>query len=391
MTICFLSVCQFNEFSGGVDRVCCLLSREFIHRGYHLIYVFGNPSALGHPAGGCEGDGQYQLPYKIEDDRNIVFFSKLVLKHMVDVVIDVAFITRYHDIAFQARMRASFKLITTYHADPFCDLKELRDKVEWISMEYKGIFLFLHLFTAYVKYPLSLLMRYKSLKSRFSKKVLESDYFVVLCEEYANQVKRIVNNNLKDRVIAINNPYSSSCDVEKFKKKNIVLFVGRMDSQKRVDRLLRIWSKIEKKINSWELVVVGDGEFLDVYKNYSQRLSLKSVRFVGRGIGPDYMKEAKILTMLSSYEGMPMVLLEALQYGSVPILFKSFSSSYVLVKHKLNGVLVRPFSESQFSRRLLDLMNNDSLLADMRNNAYLSLSSFRIETVANQWEELFHA
>ena len=84
--------------------MCCQLSREFIRRGYKIIYLYGKPSKLGRPAEGCEGDGQYQFPYEnIWDNRNEAYCVDVLKKHNVDIVIDVAFVSRYHEIAYKAK------------------------------------------------------------------------------------------------------------------------------------------------------------------------------------------------------------------------------------------------------------------------------------------------
>lgn len=392
MKILFLSVCQFDEFSGGIDRVCCLLSREFIRRGHKIVYIYSNNSVQGYPAKGCEGEGQYQFPYVIWDDRNIAFFSDIIAMHRVDVVIDAAFISRYHDVAYQSKQKIPFKLITTYHGDPLCDLKEIQDRIDCLYLHHKGINLFANRLFSYLKYPLSYFLRYKSLKSRMSKIISESDYYVVLCDEYVKIVRKLIGNSNPGCVVAISNPIDLvKTKKTKFLKNNLVLFVGRLNEQKRVDRLLRIWKWVEQKINDWELVIVGDGDARRQYEDYVHLLSLRSVRFLGGVNSSEEMKRSKIITMVSSHEGFGMTLLEGMTVGTVPMAFDSYEAVHDIIDDGENGFLIKPYDEEQFANKIVELTSNPRKLEKMSENALLSVSRFRVETVVNKWEKLFNS
>lgn len=62
-----------------------------------------------------------------------------------------------------------------------------------------------------------------------------------------------------NRVVSICNPLPISIErrTQWAEKENIVLFVGRLDSQKGLDKMLRIWSHINS--NGWKLQIVGTG------------------------------------------------------------------------------------------------------------------------------------
>ena len=390
-SICFLSTCQFNEFAGGLDRVCCLLSREFIRRGYSIVYVYGNPSVLGRPAEGCEGEGQYQFPYTIWDDRNIAFFSEVVAKHNVDIVIDAAFIARYHDVAYQAKQKTPFKLITTYHGDPLCDLKEIRDKVDCLSLRHIGFNLFVNKIRSCLKYPISYYLRLRSLKSRMSKMVGESDYYVVLCEDYANIVRKITRTSRPDHIVAISNPIDLG-KIEKSSvcKRNKVLFVGRLNEQKRVDRLLRIWQRVEQKLNGWDLVIVGNGDARGEYEEYAQRLHLKTVRFVGAVNSSEEMIHSKIVTMVSSHEGFGMTLVEGMAVGTIPMAFDSYEALRDIIDDGVNGYRIKPWKEADFANQIVELANDSSLWNRMSLNAMEKVKNFDVKNIVDKWENLFN-
>ena len=92
-----------------------------------------------------------------------------------------------------------------------------------------------------------------------------------------------------------------------------LLCIGRLVEQKGVDVLLDAWSRAGDR--RFELVVVGDGPA----RSGLERRGVPGVRFTGRLDGPEVralMLSARALAFPSrSYEGQPMVVLEALAAG----------------------------------------------------------------------------
>ena len=61
-----------------------------------------------------------------------------------------------------------------------------------------------------------------------------------------------------------------------------------------------------------------------------------------------------IFCMTSNYEGFPMVLLEAMQFGCVPIAFKSFESLDDIIINHNNGYQITPFDIYEYINSLSD-------------------------------------
>ena len=103
-----------------------------------------------------------------------------------------------------------------------------------------------------------------------------------------------------------------------------ILFVGRLSKDKRVEPIIRAVEDMGKA-GFWEegsgmdgseirLTIVGDGE---EYHNLIPYAG-ERIRFVG-AVPPkevkEYMQNSDILVMNSSFEGVPMTILEAISYG----------------------------------------------------------------------------
>lgn len=94
-----------------------------------------------------------------------------------------------------------------------------------------------------------------------------------------------------------------------------VLFVGRLDAQKNIPRLLRAVSQLTEPV---EVVIVGDGEERRRCESIRDELGLGHVRFVGVQHGRALLARydwADVFALPSDREGMPLALLEAMAAG----------------------------------------------------------------------------
>ena len=201
-------------------------------------------------------------------------------------------------------------------------------------------------------------------------------------------VRGIVDREQRRKIVSILNPIESIEQDSSIKEK-MVLFVGRMDFQKRVDRLLRIWSHVENEVNDWHLVIVGEGKYRLQYQEYALQLKLKNVNFIGYARGIDYMRKSQIITMQSSHEGYPMVLIEAMMNSNVPIIFNSFEAAEDIIINGENGFLIETYKETRFADMLVKLMNDVNLRTRLQNEAFQSTKKYSVERVVDVWENLF--
>jgi glycosyltransferase involved in cell wall biosynthesis len=93
-----------------------------------------------------------------------------------------------------------------------------------------------------------------------------------------------------------------------------LLFVGRLDAQKNVARLLDAVHLVPSPMT---LRVVGDGELRGALEEQARRLGL-GVEFSGRLLGAalvDAYRDADVMVLPSDKEGMPLAALEAMAAG----------------------------------------------------------------------------
>ena len=219
----------------------------------------------------------------------------------------------------------------------------------------------------------------------------ESDAVILLSERFKPAFQKITGLPKISKLHAIGNSLTYSVQEEVCPKKKQILLVGRMDFyQKRPERFVQIWSNLEDKYPNWNVLFLGDGPAKLKTENFAKRLGLKNIRFKGFADPKDAYRESSILCMTSTFEGLPMVLLEAMQFGTVPVAFESFESLHDIITDGVTGYIIEPFDLKQYANRLESLMTDENKRIQMAQKAQKHVTEkFDIETIISHWIEIF--
>ncbi|CNH13162.1 glycosyltransferase family 4 protein [Yersinia pekkanenii] len=166
-------------------------------------------------------------------------------------------------------------------------------------------------------------------------------------------------------------------------KKNNVLAVGRFVEQKGFDLLLAAWAKIPTQ--DWSLTIVGDGPDKPLLEKFIKEKNLTNVYLepFTDNIGK-YYEQAKIFVLSSRYEGLGMVLIEALAY-SLPCISFNCPAGPKTILNKDNGILVEAENTEQLSIAIKMLIDNETLRKKYSNNASSSINEYTKEQVLKLW------
>lgn len=217
------------------------------------------------------------------------------------------------------------------------------------------------------------------------------DKVVVLSPSYISEYEKVMGR--KDtllKIVAIPNPQikHASRIAIRDKKKQIV-FVGRLDGEKAVYRLLQIWKKIYKQLPDWNLVLVGDGETREDDEKLAKTLQLERVEFLGYRKSIPIIDESSILCLTSNIEGQPTVFMEAMTLGVVPIGFDSFSAIYEMIDNGMNGIIIPAFDLNQYAEALRQLAFDSERRFCLAMNAQTKVRQFDMSVVSEMWVHLF--
>lgn len=153
--------------------------------------------------------------------------------------------------------------------------------------------------------------------------------------------------------------------------------------------MARIWAKIANEYPDWKLVIVGYGSEGRVNRLKQILKGVSNVEMVGYAESRPYQEESSIICLTSISEGWPMVLIEGMQCGCVPVAYNSFASASDIVTPGESGELVTPFEEKQYVEKLRRLIEDDAYRKRLSDNAVDSVRRFEVSNIADQWENLF--
>lgn len=217
------------------------------------------------------------------------------------------------------------------------------------------------------------------------------DVMTQLCDAYTKRMAEVLQLPAENHLVTMYNaqpPAPINYSTEKLRE---VIYVGRMSYEdKRVDRLLDIWHRVERRHPEWRLRIVGDGRERANLEAQAARLGLQRVEFCGATATPYiYYNTASILCLTSTFEGWGLVLTEAQQAGVVPMAFAcSEGVTEILSPSWECGVLVEPFDLDTYASALSRLMSDDELRKQMAANCREKVKRYDIEHVGRAWEQL---
>ncbi len=211
------------------------------------------------------------------------------------------------------------------------------------------------------------------------------DKFVVLTEEDKSFWSE------KNNVVVIPNPLPFETEQLPNLTAKTVLCVGRISTDKGIDRLLNIWAKVCVQFPDWKLRLIGDIVDSELLTQLDRLKLTHSVEIVEatRDILKEY-QSSSIYVMTSRFEGLPMVLLEAVSVG-LPIVSYTFKCGpRDVINDGVDGFLVNEDDEFNFVQKLKSLMISENLRESMSKNAKLNSERFSVKVVMNKWDDLFN-
>jgi glycosyltransferase involved in cell wall biosynthesis len=163
-----------------------------------------------------------------------------------------------------------------------------------------------------------------------------------------------------------------------------LLFVGTNTERKRVELLPLILAEVRQRRPDARLRIVG----FDQCENpelvcLARELGiLDAIEFAGRvpsgALGP-YYRAARVLLVPSAYEGLPMVILEAMQHG-VPVVATRVSGHPEVIEDGVNGLLVPLDDPAEMANAALRVLEDAPLGAQFgAQGRFVAGSRFSVE------------
>ncbi|HBO47070.1 MULTISPECIES: accessory Sec system glycosyltransferase Asp1 [Pediococcus] len=173
-----------------------------------------------------------------------------------------------------------------------------------------------------------------------------------------------------------------------------LLYVGRLSSEKRIDRLIRSLAIVSNKIPNVTLDLYGYGSPQDVdgLKKLAQDLKVdKQVNFRGfvYDLSPVY-NQAELFVSASGSDAMPLAMIEAMSHGLPAVAINSNYGPSEIIKDKENGRLIEEddVDEFLFSRAIIDLLSDPDVLEKYSEKAYEIGDRYSEENAMKSWQSV---
>lgn len=169
-----------------------------------------------------------------------------------------------------------------------------------------------------------------------------------------------------------------------------IIAVGRLSYQKGFDLLLKSVKDLFNDYPDWILDIYGEGELLNELIQIRNSYGLDSHVFFRGYVAniQDELLNSSIFVLSSRYEGLPMVLLEAMSCSLPIVSFKCPEGPADLLKDDI-GVLVDPEDIVGLKNALSQLMGHYSLREKYAINEYNAALNYTPENVLKKWIYLF--
>jgi glycosyltransferase involved in cell wall biosynthesis len=172
------------------------------------------------------------------------------------------------------------------------------------------------------------------------------------------------------------------------KEKKVILYVGRMGFEKKVDVVLKSLRMLQAR--DWCFVAIGDGPHRKSYMNDAEGMEANVVF-------PGYLKDqmlnaaygsADIFVSASDSETFGLTFVEAMAFG-LPVVGVKMLGAREIIRNGENGFTVRPGDSAAMAKKIDLLLKDDALRARMGKEARRTAEKFSINESARQSLEIY--
>ncbi|MFC4061214.1 glycosyltransferase family 4 protein [Planomonospora corallina] len=171
----------------------------------------------------------------------------------------------------------------------------------------------------------------------------------------------------------------------------IVVAAGRLTAQKGFDLLIRAFAHVAREHPDWRLRIYGSGVKKAELGALIDKLGVgEHVALMGRTDHlPDRLAEASLYVLSSRFEGLPMVMIEAMAHGLPVVAFDCPTGPAEVLTDEVDGVLVPPGDVDALARGIGRLIRDGDLRRRMGAAARQAVREYAPDAVMPLWEDLF--
>jgi len=193
-------------------------------------------------------------------------------------------------------------------------------------------------------------------------------------------------DNLHHKIFIIPNGAEIPAEVNLNNREKVILAVGRLEQQKRFDRLIDAVGKVQDSLrkNGNSVTIAGEGSLRFELQKQIDALGVQDLITL-LGATPnieEFYERSDFFVIPSEFEGFGMALVEAMSYGLPAIGFRDCNGPNEIIIEEKSGALVD--STDELARKIDEWLLLD--LMDFRKYAILESEKFTIGKFYRNWE-----
>ena len=175
-------------------------------------------------------------------------------------------------------------------------------------------------------------------------------------------------------------------------KKQIILYVGRLEKYKGVQFIISALKKIIE-VENCELRIIGDGSYKKELINFVEKLGIADhVSFLGKVSESDLIEayiSSDVFVMTSQYEAFCIALAEAMAYA-LPVIATKVGGMPELIDHGQHGFLIDyPPQRDVLAKTAIYLLENKETARKMGLEGRINILSYSWRSSAEKLLELY--
>jgi glycosyltransferase involved in cell wall biosynthesis len=170
----------------------------------------------------------------------------------------------------------------------------------------------------------------------------------------------------------------------------LVISAGRLTRQKGYDLLIPAFGQVVERHPEWRLRIFGAGWRRPALRKMIKKRGLDDVVTLdppAKDLGAE-MEVASVYALSSRFEGLPLVLLEAMSKGMAVLGTDCPTGPAELIEHRRNGILVQMGDVDALARGLLELIEDADLRRSCAAAAIETAREYAPAAVGARWETL---
>ncbi len=196
-----------------------------------------------------------------------------------------------------------------------------------------------------------------------------------------------------DNVTVIPNPLTFYPDVIDDIPKDYgrIIYVGRFNHEKRIDRLISAFSLIADKYPDWHLDIFGEGNEKGNLLSQISEMNLGGRVVIHEPTNAifDEYKRSEMLVLCSDHEASPLVLVEAMACGVPCVSLDCPNGPREIIADGKTGLLAKEGDVNDLASKIEWLIIHDSERKEMGRKARVFAASRKKDVVMGQWEKLY--